>query len=187
MSIFIIPILFVALTDLGLVNLFYTKPQSAENMNSSNQQSCVYYERFSRRKYNADEKIANAIKSQDADNDFLYCRSSFRKALGFEKESLITSDFFAQLSPILKKKKIYTIRVWTDDQRVANKITTKLQVQLFEAGYQVKQKQRQLDSLSSYEKSCKKGQANSDNIHILLNNTNKAKMAICNNGGWKWI
>jgi len=187
MALFIFPLIFVGLTDLGLLNLFYTKPDNAENMNSSNQQSCVYYERFSRRKYNADEKIANAIKSQDADNDFLYCRSSFRKALGFDKESIITSDFFAQLSPILKKKKIYTIRVWTDDQRVANKITTKLQVQLFEAGYQVKQKQRQLDSLASYEKSCKKGQSNSDNIHILLNNTNKAKLAICNNGGWKWI
>jgi hypothetical protein len=169
------------------VNLFYTKPQTAENMNSSNQQSCVYYERFSRRKYNRDEQIANAIKSQDADNDFLYCRSSFRKALGFSEESLVSSDFLKQLNPILEKKKIYTIRVWSENQRIAKKISTKVQVQLFEAGYKVKQKQRQLDSLSSYEKSCKKGQTQVENIHILLNDTNKAKLAICNKGGWKWI
>ena len=99
MALFIIPVLFVALTDLGLVNLFYTKPQSPENMNSSNQQSCIYFERFSERKYNEDEQIANAIKvHQDADNDFLYCRSSFRKLLASVKRA-VNTNFFTELSP----------------------------------------------------------------------------------------
>ena len=95
MSLFLLPLIFIAISDLGLVNLFYTSPNNSENMNSSSQQSCMYYERFSRRKYNKDEKIANAIKSQDVDNDF-NCRSSFRKALGFDRESLVTTDFLVK-------------------------------------------------------------------------------------------
>lgn len=187
MALFIIPVLFVALTDLGLVNLFYTKPQSPENMNSSNQQSCIYFERFSRRKYNEDEQIANAIKSQDADNDFLYCRSSFRKAIGFDNESQLTTDFFTELSPFLKKKKSYTIKVWSEDQRMAKKISTKLQVQLFEAGYMVRLKQKQFDSIETYQKSCKKEGSRVSNIHILLQSTKEAKLAVCSEGAWKWI
>ena len=102
-------------------------------------------------------------------------------------KKLYETDFFSKINPILDKKKFYTVKVWSQDQRIAKKISNKLQVQLFEAGYKVSQRQKQLESIDSYEKTCNAGSKSTDNIHILLNESNRAKLAICNKGGWKWI
>ena len=186
-GLFLIPVLFIAFTDLGLVNLFYSKTGDAEQMNSSKQQSCIYYERFSRRKYNKDEVVANKLKERDKDSDFLYCRSSFKKALGFTHESVLAEDMFEKIQPSLNKTKNYSVVVWSKKQRLAKKMTTKLEVQLFEAGYKVNHKYQTLKSLSDTKKTCTNNDSSQENIHILYEKDTNPRLGICSSKGWKWI
>ena len=47
---------------------------------------------------------------------------------------------FEKIQPSLNKTKNYSVVVWSKKQRLAKKMTTKLEVQLFEAGYKVNHK-----------------------------------------------
>ena len=186
-ALFVIPLLFFSFTDIGLINIFHSNSRSAQDITSSKQQSCMYYERFTRREHNKYEEVANQIKSRNIDSDFVYCTNSFKKAIGFEYESILNKNFFKRVKSSLQKDKNYKVQVWTQEKKLAKKLATKLEIQLFKAGYNVFQSGYHPIKGSKREIPCTNTNISEDYIHILYSDKKTPKLGICSVKGWKWI